>query len=302
MTLRYLKIFLAVADQESITKAAEKLYIAQPSVSIAIKELEAYYGVRLFERFNRRIQITEEGRRFESYARYIVQLFDELERSLKNTDETGILRVGASTTVGTCYIARYIEMFQQHSPNITVKVRIAPSDVIEQMLLDNNLDLAVTEGFSHSQYIFTQKITEDRLIPICAPNHPFAEMNHPVSLEEFMKQPLLLREKRSGSRELFENALALQGCSVQPIWESDSAEAILQGVHKNLGVSVLPQKLVEQQIAVGYVAPFFVGGLQINHMIHIVYHKNKYMSNAMKSFIEVVKKGAEEFALSENLS
>ena len=91
MTLRYLKIFLAVADQESITKAAEKLYIAQPSVSIAIKELEAYYGVRLFERFNRRIQITEEGRRFESYARYIVQLFDELERSLKNTDETGIL-------------------------------------------------------------------------------------------------------------------------------------------------------------------------------------------------------------------
>ena len=94
MTLRHLRIFIAVADQESITKAAKELYIAQPTVSVAIHELEEHYGICLFERLNKRLRITEDGRRLLAYARHIVGLFEEMERTLGAPDQRGLFRTG----------------------------------------------------------------------------------------------------------------------------------------------------------------------------------------------------------------
>ena len=94
MTLRHLRIFIAVADRESITKAAKELYIAQPTVSVAIHELEEHYGICLFERLNKRLRITEDGQRLLAYARHIVGLFEEMERTLGAPDQRGMLRLG----------------------------------------------------------------------------------------------------------------------------------------------------------------------------------------------------------------
>ena len=96
MTIRHMKIFVAVCRQGSVTGAAQALYLAQPSVSLAIRELEEYYGVRLFDRISRRMQLTQEGRQMFSYASHIVSLFDEMEQSIKNWDSLGTLRVGSS--------------------------------------------------------------------------------------------------------------------------------------------------------------------------------------------------------------
>lgn len=91
MTIRHMKIFVAVCRQGSVTGAAQALYLAQPSVSLAIRELEEYYGVRLFDRISRRMQLTQEGRQMFSYASHIVSLFDEMEQSIKNWDSLGTL-------------------------------------------------------------------------------------------------------------------------------------------------------------------------------------------------------------------
>ena len=101
MTLRHMKIFTAVFRHSNITKAADELHLAQPSVSVAVKELEEYYGIRLFERFGRRIFPTETAKEFYGYALHIVSVFEEMEKKIRNWDTLGVIRIGASITIGT---------------------------------------------------------------------------------------------------------------------------------------------------------------------------------------------------------
>ena len=101
MTLRHMRVFVSVFRQGSITRAAEELHLTQPAVSLSVKELENYYGIKLFERYGRRIFPTEGAKIFYGYAVHIISLFDEMETRVRSWDERGILRVGASITVGT---------------------------------------------------------------------------------------------------------------------------------------------------------------------------------------------------------
>ena len=101
MTLRHMKIFVSVFRHSNVTRAADELHLAQPSVSFAIKELEDYYGIRLFERIGKRITPTETGKEFFGYALHIVSMFDEMEKKIRNWDAIGTIRIGASITIGT---------------------------------------------------------------------------------------------------------------------------------------------------------------------------------------------------------
>ena len=123
MSIRHFRIFIAVAEEENITKAAKKLYLTQPTVSVAIKEIEEHYGARFFEGINQRLHITEEGKRFLDYAKHFIAMYDEMEIAFKNTDFTGRLRVGASVNIGTYYIPRLIREFRDRYPGINVQVK-----------------------------------------------------------------------------------------------------------------------------------------------------------------------------------
>ena len=196
MSIRHFRIFIAVAEEENITKAAKKLYLTQPTVSIAIKEIEEHYGARFFERINQRLHITEEGKRFLDYAKHFIAMYDEMEIAFKNTDFTGRLRVGASVNIGTYYIPRLIREFRDRYPGINVQVKINTTAVVEKELLDGKLDLALVGGTIQSEHIVAEPLFYEKYTAICAPEHPMAGKT--VPLEEFMKEPLLSREKSSG--------------------------------------------------------------------------------------------------------
>ena len=112
MTLRHMKIFMAVCDNRcNTTHAAESLHMTQPAVSLAIKDLEQYYGVKLFERLGGRLAITEAGQRLREYAAHISSLFDEMEKEIRDWDYFGVLRVGASITIGSQFLPNYVKSF-----------------------------------------------------------------------------------------------------------------------------------------------------------------------------------------------
>ena len=190
MSIRHFRIFIAVAEEENITKAAKKLYLTQPTVSVAIKEIEEHYGARFFERINQRLHITEEGKRFLDYAKHFIAMYDEMEIAFKNTDFTGRLRVGASVNIGTYYIPKLIREFQDRYPGINVQVKINTTAVVEKELLDGRLDLALVGGTIQSEHIVAEPLFYEKYTAICAPEHPMAGKT--VPLEEFMKEPLLL--------------------------------------------------------------------------------------------------------------
>ena len=124
MTLRHMKIFVTVYRHSNITRAAEELHLAQPSVSLAVKELEEYYGIRLFERIGRRICPTEAGNEFYSYALHIVSLFEDIEKRIKNWDTLGTIRIGTSITIGTHILPGLIKKYQEAYPSLRVEAMV----------------------------------------------------------------------------------------------------------------------------------------------------------------------------------
>lgn len=118
MTLRHMKIFLAVYQTQHITKAAQQLRMTQPAVTRAIQEIESYYGIRLFERINRKLYITQTGTMFYTYAVHIVDSFDQMEKGLRDWDQLGLLRVGTTIALGTDLLPRVLVRFQQSHPNL----------------------------------------------------------------------------------------------------------------------------------------------------------------------------------------
>jgi len=239
-----MKIFVSVCRENSITLAARKLYISQPAVSNAIKELESYYGIPLFDRISKKLYLTEAGKKVFSYALHINSLFEELETAVKNSDAIGKLKIGSSITIGTHFMPNYIKEFSLRFPDIQTFVTIDSSDIIEKLVLDNELDFALIEGFVHSENIISKDFINDELIVICDLNNPLLKKEI-VTVNDLSTQNFLMRERNSGTRELAEPILLLHNLSLDPLWESSSTEAIIQGVSRGIGISILPLQLVK---------------------------------------------------------
>lgn len=288
MILRHLKIFVAVCETGSVTSAGERLYIAQPSVSLAISELEEYYGIKLFDRIAKRLHITETGKQFLQYATHIVALFDELEHRVKNFDAIGILRVGSSITIGNYLLPNYVKAFEAAHTQMKIHVTIDNSQSIEEKILNNQIDIALIEGFTHSPYIKTIKLLDDELVFICSIEHTLRSTND-LEIMELKNENFVLREKGSAVREIIDGIFALHGIDIMPTWESVSTQAIIRAVSAGLGISVLPYLLVKDSLERKEINTFSIKDVSLKRQFFIIYHKNKYLTQSAKDFINLCK-------------
>lgn len=287
MTLRHMKIFVTVYQHSSITKAAAELHLAQPSVSLAVKELEDYYGLRLFERMGRGIGPTEAGNNFYSYALHIVSLFEDMEKKIKNWDALGTIRIGTSITIGTHILPALIKKYQEVFPSLRVEAVVNNSGIIEGKVLDNTIDLGLIETQPEHPEILSLPFMKDQLCAIVSPDHPLAKESS-VTLSQLARYPFLMREKGSAGREILDACFSLQNLSVQPLWESSSTQAIVRAAAAGLGVAVLPYLLVERDVKENLVKmlPF---QKPLNRNLNIIYHKSKYLTPNMEAFIRLCK-------------
>ena len=288
MTLRHIKIFTAVFQCSSVTKAAAELHLAQPSVSLAVKELEEYYGVRLFERMGRSISPTEAGKEFYGYALHIVSLFDEMEKKIRNWDAVGSLRIGASITIGTRILPVLLKEFRKEYPELRTEAFVGRSLAIEQRILDNAVDIGLIENQPKNPDLCAIPFMQDELCAIVPPDHPLAGKKKAAALEELAQYPFLMREKGSAGREILDACFEVSQLSVRPVLESSSTQAIVSSVAEGLGVAVLPYLLVRKDIAEGT-------GSQVplvhplRRSLNIIYHKSKYLTDNMKAFMELCR-------------
>ena len=288
MTLRHLKIFVTVCETGSTTAAGEKLHIAQPSISLAISELEDYYGIKLFDRIAKRLYITEAGKKFLQYATHIVGLFEEMEREIKNFDATGIIRIGVSITIGNYLLPGYITRFKKIHPQMDVKVIIDNSEKIQQYILSNQIDIGLIEGIVYSPYIAEHKFRDDELVMVCGNAHPFANQKN-IEISKLQNESFILRESGSAGREIFDSTMTSLGIKILPAWESTSAQAIIRAVQANLGISVLPYLLVKDSLNRKEISQFHIDGIRFQRSFSVIYHQNKFLTESAKDFIALCK-------------
>ena len=213
MTLRHMIIFRTVCESDcNSTRAADRLHMTQPAISLAIKELEQYYGVRLFDRIGRRLKITDSGKMFLQYAIHITDLFEDMETGLRDWDSKGILRVGASITIGSQFLPGYVKAYAEICPGIDVRVVVEQSDSLEHKILTNDLDFALIEGIPRDPRIIAEAYMQDQLCVLCSADKGWKD-GQTISRDEFKKQRFLLREKGSGTRDVFESKVWTSGAA-----------------------------------------------------------------------------------------
>jgi len=284
MTIRLLKIFIAVCDYGKMSLAAEKLYMTQPSVSQAIAEIEQHYGVKVFERLSKKLYITEAGENLLKYARHIVSSFDEMEESILNKSSNLTLKIGATITVGTCVLNDFLNDFQQQNKNIKTQIFVENTEIIEAMILKSTLDIGLVEGKIKSRDIISIPIVPDELILVCSAFHEFSNLDE-IKIEQLQNQDFILREEGSGTRELFEKSIESKGISINKKWICNNSEAIKNAVINGQGLTVISEMLVKKELESKKLHAIKINGIKFTRSFNLAYHKNKYMSDNLKGFI-----------------
>ena len=290
MTIRHLQIFVAVADCGKMRAAAERLHISQPSVSQAVRELESYYNIKLFERLSQRIYITETGKTLLPYARHIIDSFETMEGFINDTSSGNVIRVGGSVSVGTRLLPPMIKSLENEVPDVDVCVIVDNTAAIEGKIQRSELDIAVVEGIVRSDELVKKDIYDDELVLVVGPEHEL--FNHPgIKLKELTKHALISRESGSVERNQFEQFLLEHDIKMKNKWSCSNTETIKKAVLNGEGIAILSRMVIEKEIAAGEVRVLNVENTRMKRKIKLIYHKNKYISQSMKQFIDICTDG-----------
>ncbi|MGL4740424.1 MAG: LysR substrate-binding domain-containing protein [Sarcina sp.] len=283
MNFRKLNIFYETASSLNMTEVGKKLYISQPSVSQAIKEMEKELGVSLFDRIGKKLYLTHEGELYLKYVKRILNLYEEVKITLENSRNNinGKIRVGASTTIGVYVLPEIVKHFLTKNADVEISIVIENTTAIEKMLLDNEVDIAFVEGDTRCQELVEEDIIRDKLIFIKAKD---------LDISKNKKIALIMREEGSGTRDIVEGTLRLHQIDYSILMELGSTEAILKVVEVGLGIACVPFICAEQKIRDGILEEVHIADIgEISRNFKFLYHQDKFLSNTMKAFIEEVK-------------
>lgn len=253
-----LRVFASVARNLSFTKAAQELHISQPAISKHIQELEAGYGVQLFERTGSRIALTTAGLLFEKHANYIIESYRtlSLEMNLLTGNFNGTLRVGASTTIAQYVLPEIIARFITRFADVRLEMLTGNSEQIEQALTDHRIDVGLVEGSSRHQGLRYAHFAKDELVMITSSHN---KTKTEISLNELRSLPIVLRETGSGTLEVIERALAKHGIKISQmnvllqLGSTESIKSFLVNClwsYAIISIAALSKELVQNQLQI----------------------------------------------------
>jgi DNA-binding transcriptional LysR family regulator len=290
MNLNHLAVFHAVAEEGSVSRGAERLCISQPAVSKQVRELEAALGVTLLDRLPRGVRLTEAGAILAGYARRLFAVEAEAERAIAELKglTQGRLVVGASLTIGVYLLPEILGLYRKRHPGIVLELEIANTQVIQQKLLENALDVALTEGLAEADGLEAEVFRHDELVAVVPPDHPLLDEKR-VTVSRFCDEPFLTREKGSGTREVVERALAEKGITVRSGMSLGSTEAIKRAVAAGLGVSIVSHLAVREELASGRLRVIALADLTLTRTLHLLRLHGKSESASVRACIALLR-------------
>ncbi len=289
MDLRRLEVFCKVVELKSFTKAAEAVYLSQPSVSEHIRSLEETLQEKLLDRLGREVLPTGSGKILYQYARRILQLRDEALQAIEEYRGTlsGHLTLGASTIPGAYLLPQLIETFKVQHPTLQVTLKIADTAQIAVDLLHGELELGVIGARWKDQALECDEFFSDQLVLTVFPDHPWAT-REAVALEELGDQPFLLRERGSGTRIMMEQTLKDHGfdpARLALVAEMGSSEALRQGIKARMGISILSSLAVAEDLERGVLAAVPIQGIAMQRSFFLAQRRNRQLSPLGLAFL-----------------
>jgi len=288
-----LKVFQCVAQNLSFTKASNELFITQPAITKHIKELESEFEVKLFDRVGNKILLTQAGSILLSYTDHIISLHNEakFELSQLKGNLEGNLRLGASTTIAQYVIPSALAKFNQRFPEIKLTLTSGNTERIEQRLLKNEIDIGIVEGKPTNTDIRYSPFLNDELLVFTSSQN--ATIPNTVSNDEFVKLPLVLRERGSGTLEIIEKSL--QHYRISPkqlnvLMFLGSTEAIKSFIKTGNGVGIVSRFAIEHELPNNIFRLINTPSLKFHRQFYFISPKGPDPVGLAKLFLHFVQK------------
>jgi DNA-binding transcriptional LysR family regulator len=288
-----LKVFQCVAHNLSFTKASNELFVTQPAITKHIKELESEFEVKLFDRIGNKIFLTKAGTILLFYADHIVSLHNEakFELSQLKGNLEGNLRLGASTTIAQYVIPSALAKFNERFPEIRLSLINGNTERIEQRLLKNEIDIGIVEGKPSNADIRYSPFLNDELLVFTATQNT----THPntVSNDEFLKLPLVLRERGSGTLEIIEESLHHHQISpkqLNVLMFLGSTEAIKSFIKTGNGVGIVSRFAIEHELPNNIFRLVSTPSLKFHRQFYFISPKGPDPVGLAKLFLHFVQK------------
>ncbi|MFC0241388.1 LysR family transcriptional regulator [Rhodopseudomonas telluris] len=291
MTLEQLRIFIAVAEQQHVTRAAGELNLTQSATSAAIAALEARYDVKLFDRVGRGIVLTQAGREFLGEARAVVSRAKAAAQALDDLAglKRGALALAASQTVGNYWLPPRLLAFQQSYPGIALRVSIANTEQVAEAVRDGRADLGVVEGEVDEPALSATRIAGDTLAIVVGRQHPWAAQSR-IAISKLTGTGWVLRERGSGTRALFEAALRRAGIALADLdvrLELPSNEALRAAVEQSTCATAISDLVAAPSLAAGTLHRVRLD--LPGRAFYLLRHKEHTASRAVTAMVEALR-------------
>ena len=289
MNLQHLRYFLAVARTGGFTQAARQMNVTQPTVSSAVLELEKSMGVQLFNRDNRHVALTTEGRLLLSYAVQVADLLEEASERLQRSDlePGGGFQFGAVDAAVIYLLPEILKEYMRRYPGVALKTQVAPSRTLVEDLLLNRSEFALIHlPYAHPR-VAAVPIYRDEMPLVVGAGHPFAQCGE-VDLAEVIKEPLILFHADSVSRKVVDEKLTESGLELGTVMELSSPEAMRKLVEAGVGISFLPRLTIRESLASGALKTVDVRGVAFEREIGVAWRRGRYFGQAVRLLLEAV--------------
>jgi DNA-binding transcriptional LysR family regulator len=293
LTLHQLKIFSSIAKFLNVTKASAELHISQPSVSQQVKLLQEEYGAKLYRKIGRGIQLTDEGRVFLKEIEPILIQVDLLKKKFGISLKQGSLTIGGSHSPSASFLPLLVSVFNEAHSDTRLVFRTHNSDVLERMVADSEVEIAVVTNRSDSPYLRYEPCREEELVFFASPEHALAKQKN-LTLPELADAPLVVFKK--GRLRAFEAVLRQiekRGLTWNAVMYCESSDALKAAVRAKMGLGLIYRDLVQPEINRREFRMIAVPELKMHSESYIIYHKEKPLSENAKVFHSLLRQQIE---------
>ena len=290
INLDRLRIFQAVAEARSFTRAAEVVHLTQPGISKHIKQMEEYYGTPLFDRLGKKVALTQAGEILSEATEEIMASATAAEQRIEELKglHGGKLVLGASFALGIYVLPSVLAAFRKRYPAVEVTVDISLSAKIMAKILANKLELGLVSQEAHDPRLFARQFMTDELIAVVPSNHPWANRKR-IRPQELMRETFIVAARGAGVRAAVEERLKEKGIVLTKVIDFGNLEGVKRAVEAGLGISIQPQSVVQREISAGSLTGVSLAGLDDKLGRFYVCRRDKHLPNAAKAFLALLR-------------
>lgn len=291
MEFRQLHAFFTVANTANFSRAAEILGYAQSSITTQIQLLEQELNTRLFDRLGKRVVLTDHGRCFLTYVKQILELAEEAKEAVSNSATlTGTITIGAPESLCATRLPLVLQEYRRCYPQVNIILKIGAYNDFLAWLKNNSIDLALffQREVAHPDLITFTLLAEQIAAVAGAGHHLIAKGK--LEPNDLRRETVILAEQACSYRIILENILSRSGIFPETVLELGSVTAMMKCAISGLGITFLPQIAISKELENGQLVDLNWTGEDFGMVIQLAYHKNKWLSPALKAFIDIIKK------------